>query len=450
MATARHCVVIGGGLAGLAAAIALLDAGLRVTLVEKRPFLGGRAYSFNDPETGQEVDNGQHIYLRCCTAYIDFLKRLGVFDRTALQKQFSLPVLDTQGHMSTLSAFPGLPAPLHLLPSLLAYRHLTVVEKLRLFPAFLSLFLTDRQRRRAELESQTFLQWLRQRGQPDRVIERLWNLIILPALNDDVGSVSAYMALMIFQEGLLRGRRNADIGYSRVGLTALISDAARDYIQEKGGKLLLDQAAVRLCVEQGQVTAVTLSSGQALEAEAVVSSVPWDSLLKLLDPPWVAHPFFVGAAKLEASPIVGIHVWYDRLVTELEFAAFLDSPVQWVFNKSRIQGLAGPGQYLCVSLSGAQKYGAMSKGELQALFATELARLFPKAREAKIERFIIVKQLAATFRSSPGAEEHRLPQATPVRNLYLAGDWTQTAWPSTMESAVRSGRLAAARVLEGG
>ncbi|MBI4337808.1 MAG: FAD-dependent oxidoreductase [Chloroflexi bacterium] len=444
----RHCVVIGGGLAGLATACALLDAGHLVTTVEKRPFLGGRAFSFVDPETGQEVDNGQHVFLGCCTEYIAFLQRLGVYQRTHLQPRLRLEVRSPDGGKGVLSAWPFLPAPLHLLPSFLVYPHLGWRDKLRVLATLLETSRLDRERHREELEGQTFLEWLERRGHSERAVRHFWELIILPTLNDRVEHASAYMALMVFQEGLLRGRHSGAIGYSRAGLTALISDAARQYVQEHGGKLSLDAQVNGLAVENGRVTAAELAGGQRLQGDVFISALPWDVLPRLLPPAWAEHPFFASAKGLEAAPIVGIHVWYDRPVMEGDLLAFLDSPVQWVFNKSRIMGLAGPSQYLCVSVSGAWQFADMGKAELRELFVRELARLFPRAQDAEVQRFLAVKQLAATFRSVPGAEALRPPQATPIPNLFLAGEWTRTGWPSTMESAVRSGLLAAREVAQ--
>ncbi len=437
-----HCVVIGGGLAGLSAACALVDQGVQVTLLEKRPFLGGRAYSFTDAETGQEVDNGQHVYLGCCTAYTGFLQQLGVFKRTTLQRRLRIPVVDRKGKVGLFSAAPFLPAPLHLLPSFLTFPHLGLRDKIRAALTMLSIRRMDREKHRDALEAQTFKDWLKHHGQSERSCDVLWNLITLPILNDSVSDVSAYMGIMAFQDGLLHGRNSANIGYSRVGLTELISDAAKDYITQHGGQVLLGNTAIKLIITHGNVTGVDTGS-EVLQADTVVSAVPWDVLPELLPQELAEDPFFNPANKLEWSPIVGIHVWYDRPVMEEEFLATLDSPLQWVFNKSSIQGLPGPGQYLCVSMSGAWEHAPMTKEALRAIVLPELERVFPEAAAATVERFIVVKQLAATFRCTPGAQANRLPQQTPVGNLVLAGDWTQTGWPATMESAVRSGLLAA-------
>ena len=441
----NHCVVIGGGLAGLSAACTLVDKGVSVTLLEKRPFLGGRAFSFTDTETGQEIDNGQHIYLGCCTAYTGFLRQLGVFERTTLQRNLRIPVVDGEGKVGMFSAAPLLPAPLHLLPSFLRFPHLGLRDKLRVISAMLSIRRIDRAKHREALEAQTFREWLEHHGQSERSMDVLWDLITLPILNDSISDVSAYMGVMAFQDGLLRGRTSANIGYSRVGLVELISDASRDYITQRGGRVLSGRTATNFIITNGNISGVD-TGPEVILADAVVSAVPWDVLPSLLPAELVADPFFVPANELEWSPIVSIHVWYDRPVMEEEFMATLDSPIQWVFNKSRIQKLPGPGQYLTLSISGAWEHAPMNKEALRALFLPELNKVFPKAVAATVQRFIVVKQLSATFRCTPGAQAHRLPQGTPIDNLVLAGDWTQTGWPSTMESAVRSGVMAATEV----
>jgi len=441
-----HCVVIGGGLAGISAACALVDQSVSVTLLEKRPFLGGRAFSFVDAETDQEVDNGQHVYLGCCTAYTKFLQRLGVSNRTVLQQRLRVPVVDKAGKVGVLSTAPLLPAPFHLLPSFLTFPHLSMRDKLRVLSAIVRIHSLNRIQRREELEALTFEEWLIKYGQSKRSCDVFWNLLTLPVLNDSVSDVSAYMGIMAFQEGFLRERNSANIGYSRVGLTELISDAAKNYITNRGGRVLSGHAATNVIVSNGNADGVDIGS-HVIPANAVVSAVPWDVLPTLLSPEVADNPFFTPANELEWSPIIGIHVWYDRQVMEEEFLATIDSPIQWVFNKSRIQRLSWPGQYLCISISGAWKHATMNKEQLRALFLAEMARLFPRASDAVVAQFIVVKQLSATFRCTPNSQAYRLPQRTTIGNLVLAGDWTQTGGPATMESAVRSGHLAAEEVI---
>ena len=438
----KTVIVLGGGLAGLSAARSLLEHGYGVTLVEKRPFLGGRAYSFHDPQAGGEVDNGQHVFLGCCTYYIDFLKALNVFHQTSIQKRLRVEVV-LDGDSGFLSSTPFL-GTLHLLPSFIRYPHLGLRDKLLAVYGVVRAKLTDRTRHAKELDQQTFYDWLRRHHQTERAIDKLWNVIILPTLNDDIRNVNADMGLMVFQEGLLKQPANATIGVAKVGLTSLTGVPAQRFIEEKGGSLILGKAARLFMVDNGEVTGVEMSDGSVLRADAYVSALPFAALLQSLPEEIARDSFFSRAAELSSSPIVGIHLWYDRPIMEEEFAAFLDSPVQWVFNRSRIQGSDGQdGQYVCISLSGAWDFVDRPKEELRAQFVEEMERLFPRARGAQIQRFLIVKQPEATFRSVPGVAALRPSQATPIPNLFLAGEWTDTDWPATMEGAVRSGVFAA-------
>ncbi len=439
--------VLGGGLAGMAAAWRLVNAGYRVTLVERRPYLGGRAYSFVDRETGQEVDNGQHVFLGCCDAYRRFLDEIGSLDLTSRQKRLRVEVRAPGGRRGILSGLP-LPAPLHLLPSLLRYPHVSIGERLRAIPALLLMWL-ERKRDRPALRRQSFHRWLRSHWQSERSINAFWDLLIIPALNDSAEDVSASAGFMLFQEALLRDRNGGNIGFARAGLSAIMGNAVRDRLASAGAEVLLDRTADALVVEDGRVTEVRFTDGEKLPVDACVSALPPDGLLRLLPEELREHAAFAPAATHTWSPIVNLHVWYDRQIAEFDFLAFVDSPVQWVFNRTAIAGLEGPGQYITVSLSGAWEFWPMSKEALRETFIPELARLFPAAKEAEITRFVIVKEQRATFRSLPDGPENRLPSATPLPNLFLAGDWTDTGWPATMESAVRSGNIAAEAVGEG-
>ena len=441
-------MVIGGGLAGLATACSLADRGVPVTLLEKRPYLGGRAFSFPDAETGRHIDNGQHIYLGCCTAYTGFLQRLGVFDRTILQRRMRAVVIDRDGARGELNAAPLLPSPLHLLPSFLTYPHLGFREKLRAAAAMLSIMRTDRAKHRDALEAESFGDWLERHKQSDRAITALWDLLTLPVFNDTVDAVSAYMGLMFFQDGMLAGRHSADIGISRVGLTELVGDAARRYIEDRGGRVLTNQNVTGIEMQDGAVTGVTIG-GEFMAADAVVTAVPWDALPRLLPPDIASDAYFAATEGLEWAPIINVHVWYDRPIINVPFLAVLDSPLQWVFNRTHIQASSGPGQHLCISVSGAWQYASMGRDALREVFLNEMARVFPAAADATVERFLVVKQVNATFRCTLGAQSLRPTQETPIAGLTLAGDWTQTGWPATMESAVRSGLLAAEEAAAG-
>ena len=491
----------------MTAACHLLDYGYAVTLVEKRPFLGGRAFSFfypfqrrgvggssmegqlSDPGSGQippiaglgqgdedaiagcQVDNGQHVFLGCCTAYIAFLKKLGTFDEAYLQPALRVKVLSPpkngrKGKAGLIAAAPFLPAPFHLLPSFLRYPHLGLKDKLMAVYGLIRIVFTNR--RDPRLEYQSFYQWLKGHGQTESAIEYFWNLMILPTLNDHLKDVSAAMGLMVYQEGVLKSRRSANVGYSRVGLSPLMGDAAKDYILRKGGKLLLGKRVSGLLLEGTRTSGTSSDSamngarlkgvevygGEVIRGDAYVIALPFHALASVLPRELLQEPFFRGTRELSASSIVNIHVWYDRPVMDsssAEFVAFLDSHLQWVFDKGRILSTKGPkpapagdapGQYICISVSGAWDYINRPKGEIREIFLKAMAEAFPKAAEAQVEQFLVVKS-EATFRCTPGASRLRPTTQTPVDNLFLAGDWTDTGWPSTMEGAVRSGVQAA-------
>ena len=401
-------LIAGGGLAGLAAACELADRGSHVILLEKRPFLGGRAYSHRDEASGTTVDNGQHVFLGCCTEYIAFLKRLGVYDRVHLQKRLRVPVIDKIWGESSLAG-ANLPAPLHLLPSLLRFRSLSPTEKVRAAHAFSRIRGLDRSSQ-TELDRLSFSEWLRRNGQSEHSIGALWNLIVQPTLNDHASRVSADLALMVFQEGFLRNRNGANIGWARVGLSELLADAARRYIEDRGGEVRMCVGLDAVEVNGGVVSRVFAGSAQ-IEADSYVLALPAERTLGVLPRAVADAPFFARIGRIQTSPIVNVHLWYDRPVWERGFAAFLNTPLQWAFNKSRLWGSDGVGQYIDISLSGAHDYVDMPGPEIARLFENEMAALIPAARGARIERALVIKQRDATFAASAG---HRRAAAIAV------------------------------------
>jgi len=434
-------LVFGGGLAGMTAALRLVQAGHQVTLVERRPYLGGRAYSFTDRETGQEVDNGQHVFLGCCTAYASLLRDIGTIDLTSRQQRLRVEVRSPSGKTGVLSALP-LPSPLHLVPSFIRYPHLSFREKVVAVPALLRI-KGERDRNRPELRGQSFHDWLTSNGQTGRAIENFWDLIILPSLNDASRDVSASMGFMVFQVALLWDKNGGNVGYARAGLSDIMGRTVQRLLEEAGATLLLGTSVEHITTgPDDAVTGIELADGESLESDWYVSALPPDALTEVLSDADRRRPELAHAATHTYAPIVNLHIWYDRPIGAFDFLAFVDSPVQWVFNRTRIAGLNGPGQYITVSLSGAWKFWPATKEALRERFVPELARLFPDASNATVERFIVVKEQHATFRSLPGGPDNRLPARSPLKNLVLAGDWTDTGWPSTMESAVRSGNAA--------
>lgn len=440
-------IVVGAGLSGLAAACELSDLGCRVTLLEKRGFVGGRAYSFQDTTTGLEVDNGQHVFMKCCTSYVDFLKKLGVYSKTYVQDRMRVHIVDSVTGTSTLTS-ASLPSPFHILPSFLRFRHLSWIDKALVLYVSLRMIALGSDGRRA-LDGQPFYEWLREHHQSDAAISSFWNVIILPTLNDDVYHVSANQAIMVFQEGLFREAHSAGIGYSRVGLSTLLGDEAVSYIKERGGEVMLKRNVESFLLHDGHISGVALADGGVLTGDQFISAVPYHVLTSILPGQLQENRFFNKASKLTSSPIVNVHIWYDRPVLDLDFAGFINSRVHWVFNKSRIFGQGGrKGQYLSLSLSGAREYIGMPKEAIQETFIEEMQRILPKARAAHVLNVSVVKEPNATFSPAPNALRYRLPTRTPIDNLFLAGEWTDTDWPSTMEGAVRSGLAAAQEIVE--
>ena len=438
----KKIMVVGGGLAGLSAAHRLTSHGYNVTLLEKRPFLGGRTFSFKPSNYDVEIDNGQHIFLGCCDYYIKYLKSIGNVENTYIQKKFKIEII-RNGEKATLFSTPFLGS-LHMLPSFIRYPHLGIIDKLLVIYGLIKCKFTKRTTVPTNLDEESAYAWLKRNHQSDKAIDNFWNLFILPALNDDAKNVSADMVIMGFQESLLKQFRSSAIGLPKIGLTALNGNPVQKFIEDNGGQVILGQSIKNFRIHNGKVSHVELSSGKRIDADAYVSAIPPKSLLKILPKKYANDSFFSRASSLTTSPIVGIHIWYDRIIMSQDFVAVLDSPIQWVFNKNLIQSnVNSTNQHICISLSGAFQWIDTPKNDLKKLFAREMRRIFPKAEDAKIEKIIIVKESEATFRSVPGSKSHRLPATTPIKNFFLAGDWTDTGWPSTMESAVRSGYSAA-------
>jgi squalene-associated FAD-dependent desaturase len=435
-----NVAIIGAGLAGLACGCELADAGHRVTLFERRPWPGGKAYSFVDDETGESVDNGQHIFMSCTTAYIDFLRRIGTLHMTKRQRRLRVAVFDARGRRSDLSAMP-LPPPLHLAASFATYRHLSLADRARVVRG-VSAIMRVAPDRRADMDGLTFADWLRGHGQSDRVIRDFWDLIVVPALNCRSEDASASQALFLFHEGFLASAEAAAVGVPMVGLSELHAEPAVRYIEARGGQLAARSAIESIDLRGGRVEAVVDASGERRVFDAYVSALPPAQLLAALPPETRPREPFASLASMRTSPIVNLHLWFDRPVAPFAFAAFTGSDLQWMFNRTRIAGGADGGEeHLVLSQSAADRYVHPDKPQLIALLLPQLQRAIPAVASARLVRSALIKELDATFVPYPGLR--RPGPITPVENLFLAGAYTDTGWPATMESAVRSGQQAA-------
>ncbi len=430
--------IVGGGLAGLSAAIACGDAGARVTLFEARPRLGGATWS--SERDGLWLDNGQHVFLRCCEHYLAFLRRLDALHLVTLQERLDIPVL-MPGRAPARLRRGALPAPLHMLGSLLRYSHLGALDRVRIFRAALALRGLDL--RDPALDARSFGGWLRARGQREAAIERFWDLFVRATINLRPDDASLALAAKVFQTGLLTDPRAGEIGIAKVPLSRLHAEPAAREIERLGGSVRTRApvAAVE-CGARGE--AALRVRDRAIPFDAVIVATPHDAAAALL--PDAAKVDRAALRALGASPIVNLHLIYDRVVMREPFAAGVETPVQWIFDHTAAAGLKN-GQYLTVSLSVADAYLGASRAQLRARFEPELQQLLPAARGARITAFYVTCERAATFRGGPGTAAKRPGAETAVRSIALAGAWTDTGWPATMEGAVRSGNRAARAAL---
>jgi squalene-associated FAD-dependent desaturase len=465
--------VLGGGLAGIAAALDCAAAGQRVTLVEVRPRLGGAAYSFE--RNGLQMDNGQHVFLRCCSAYRALLERLGSGSRISIQRRLRIPVL-SPGSAPVVLRRGTLPAPLHLAGAIARYGHLPLAQRLRAARAALALARLDTGDRGTQSEP-TLGEWLARHGQEPNTVASLWDLIALPTLNLPAAQASLALGAFVFRTGLLSARDAGDIGFHMGTLAETIGEPAGRALAEAGVEIRLGWRAERLLraatggIEvhgrgersghgprerhrdgsMGSASPAhseTRPGGRGLEelsADVAIVAVPHSRAAALLGQ---LMPGISGGLRLlGSSPIVNLHVVYDRPVCEERFAAGVRTPVQYLFDRSAASG-APPGcQYLAVSLSAAEREMRMSVDALRERYLAALRDLLPPARQAKVEHFAVTREHAATFRAAPGVTRLRPGPETPVHGVVLAGAWTDTGWPATLEGAVLSGHAAAAAAL---
>ena len=447
---APDVLVIGGGVAGIAAALDCANAGARVTLVEVRRRLGGAAYSFE--RDGMQIDNGQHVFLRCCAAYRGLLGRLGSERGVHVQRRLEIPVL-SPGRETVTLARSGLPAPAHLAGTLMRYRHLTLAQRLRAARAVIALKGLDPDDE--ALERQTFGQWLAERGQDEETVAVLWELIVLATLNVPAAQASPGLAAFVFQQGLMSRTDAGDIGFHERSLSETVAEPAARALARAGVRVLFGWRAQRIQRCDGGL--IVSRPGQDIAARAVIVALPHARAAGLLDE--LAPALAIKARQIESSPIVNVHVVYDRQVCEHRFAAGVRTPVQYVFDRtaaagisSAAQGLSPGGvpegcQYLAVSLSGAEREMGMSVDELRERYLPAMRELFARARAARVEAFYVTREHAATFRASPGIARLRPSAGTPAKGLVLAGAWTDTGWPATLEGAALSGHAAAREAL---
>lgn len=424
----KSVAVIGGGLAGLAAAVALGSADYPVKVFEARPFLGGRATSYPlnaADEDSPTIDNCQHVLLRCCTNLLDFYARLGVRDRIRFYREFYW--IEPGGRVSVMKR-GMLPAPLHFSGSFAKLKFLSFGDKLSIASGLLA--VRYEYGKRTDLESMTMLEWLQEKKQTKRSIERFWRQVLVSAINEDLERMAAIHGVQVFALGFLSSSDSYEMGVPAVPLRDLYADQA--WTEYPNVEIKHRAAVQQVRIEDSRVIGMIVN-GKCITADAYVSGVPFERLGAL------APGLPIDVSRFGHSPITGIHLWFDRPVTDLPHATLLDRTIQWMFNK---QG----GRHIQLVVSASHSLTEMARGEVIELALKELKEFFPRAGEAKLERAHVVKEVRATFSARPGLEECRPESATAVANLFVAGDWTRSGWPATMEGAVRSGYLAAEAV----
>ncbi len=447
-------IVIGGGLAGLSAAVALAEAGYRITLLEKRPFLGGRATSYILP-SGDHVDNCQHVTLSCCTNLDDFYNRAGAGGKIKFYDRLMFSSPDGQrGEMHG----SWLPAPLHLSPSFATFPLLNWADKRAIANLFMHIIRSGG--KPADLAAAgavrpSMMDWLRTHKQTEQAIRRFWGVVLISALDELLERTDAQYGVDVFWKVFLANRAGYRIGVPTVPLADLYG-GCKDNLISRGGEVRLRATIRGLEISDGAISGVALDSGEVLRADYYVSAVPQDVLLELLPTDVTAGlPVFENLKQLKTSPITGVHFWFDRVVMDEPFLTLVDTTTQWIFNKNLLYGgdsgggrQRSGGQYLQLVISASYDLVQKSRQEIIDLCLKEVRAAIPAAREARLVKSTVIKETAATFSPEPGSDRWRPTAKSPVRGLFLAGDWTATGWPATMEGAVRSGYLAAEALTE--
>src|SRR5499427_7483727 len=437
--------IIGGGLAGLAAACALSSVGFRVTLFEKRPFLGGRASSYEHPGTGEVVDNCQHVLFKVCTNLVKFYEHIGVADQIRWFDQMNF--IEPGGRISVMKSSP-LPAPLHTAPSFLHFPFLSAADKLAISRALVPLTLSAQRD-----NGRSFLEWLDRHGQTKTAVARFWHPILISALSEELDRISVSAAAQVVRESM-KTPSARHMGVPTLPLTDLYN-AAGDYVRSHGGTLNFRCLVESFTADPSRVEVRMRGNSSNLEGtfDYLVLALPFDALESLLPPVTESTPIREQISHFVNSPITGIHLWFDRQITDLDHAVLLDRTIQWMFHKSRLQPMraqsengSGTGSYIELVVSSSKTLIEKSRSEIVDLALSEVCEFFLGAREANLIKSTVIKEVNATYSLRPGIDAYRPTPVTPWARVFLAGDWTATGWPATMEGAVRSGYLAAEAV----
>jgi squalene-associated FAD-dependent desaturase len=454
--------IAGGGLAGLAAACALADSGFRVTLLERRPYLGGRASSYEHPGTGEVVDNCQHVLFRICSNLVEFYRRIGVEDK--IRWFDTMTFIEPGGRQSVMRAAP-LPAPLHTAPSFLRFPFLSAKDKLAISQAIAALTMII-----PRDTSNSFLDWCHQHNQTESAIERFWKPILVSALSEDLDLISIPYAAQVVRESM-KAPLARHMGVPMLPLTDLYNRAG-DYIRARGGKIFFRTSLETFC--PGSASVKLRAAGKEESFDYLIIALPFDLVATVLPEDDTSARLREKISHFEYAPITGIHLWFDRQISDLPHAVLLNRTIQWMFHKSLLlestnrepnagledkreghdfsratngakekRALAPEGSYIELVVSSSKSLIEKSRPEIVELALNEVREFFPAARNASLVKSTVIKELKAVYSPRPGIDPYRPAQSTHWPRVFLAGDWTATGWPATMEGAVRSGYLAA-------
>jgi squalene-associated FAD-dependent desaturase len=439
-------LIIGGGLSGLSAGVALTEAGCRVRLLEQKPYLGGRARSFRDAATGSVVDNGQHLFMGCYHSTLKFLDAIGTSHSVTFDPQLHVRFLDSDRRLTELRC-PAFPAPWHLLTGVYLSNSFTFGEKMDVLRMGRALRDAKSTADSADtLEHLTVEQWLSGLGQRESLRRNFWDLLCIAAMNEDPQITSALLFRRVLRLALFSSPLDSRLGIPRVGLSDCYTDAAARVITGRGGSVELRRDVRALLISNGECRGATLADGKTIDAQATLCAVPWHVLPGLLPDDTATQPFFSRIRSLHPAPIISLYFWFDRAVTDLEFVGLRGTTIQWLFNRGKIFGSGE--NYISLVLSGAHDHVARSKEDLLDTALRELRSLLPDMHDARLEHSLVIKERFATFSPCVGVDALRPAAVTPVRGLYLAGDWTDTSLPATIEGAVQSGYTAAEAILQ--
>lgn len=475
----QNVVIIGGGFAGLTAATELISSGYNVTIIEQRGYFGGRAFSFLDRNTGIELDNGQHLLMGCYENTFRFLKTIGTFDKLYIQKNLHVDFIDSDRQTYSVSCLP-LPAPLHAASGILRFKALSLSERLKMLyitkdvlydkhPLPLTLsqkgmasprFLEDAGKGEGD---SSISYWLSQHRQGKRAMDTFWNILTLAIMNESPDKSSAAIFKTVLKKAMFKSRKGSRIVFPAVPLSRLYADDAENFIIHHGGVVEKRCAVSEIIFEDNSVSGIRTRGNRIIKGDYYISAVPYYSLQRLLPPSIINkhHSYFSCLEELKSSPIISFHLLFDKPIFDKPFAAFINSPVQWIFNKNMIHKnnipyptalekganyklsppllKGGQGGFISLVISGAQEFVRMDSEQLVIMALTELRKFLPEANSANLLYSRIIKEKSATFIPLPDIQKYRPSQETPIKNLFLCGDWTDTGLPATIEGAVLSG-----------